>query len=189
MSSWFRKAPFNWQGNTKAECQPATLSVGSSIFTANLGFRYTITGISAASDNEQSSSSAPSMQYRNDILRDCQVQNVFIFLTKVDWSTPPSKWNSWDDFRVTSTLWCIVMSDAGAMKVTMEAFQTNAQRNFDYIITDDPKTHASVWWGTRLLNAYLNGVLTAASQITVPSRQPPPVRGAMKYTPNPSNNE
>ncbi|KAH0441983.1 hypothetical protein CcaCcLH18_01843 [Colletotrichum camelliae] len=71
----------------------------------------------------------------------------------------------------------------------MEAFQTNAQRNFDYIITDDPKTHASVWWGTRLLNAYLNGVLTAASQITVPSRQPPPVRGAMKYTPNPSNND
>lgn len=90
---------------------------------------------------------------------------------------------------MTSTLWCIVLSDEGAKNVTMKASNDNAQRNFNYVLVDDPKTHASVWWGTRLLNAYLNGVLTTASQTRLPDDSVAVARGGMRYMPNPSNDE
>ncbi|KAL3293938.1 hypothetical protein RB213_015246 [Colletotrichum asianum] len=188
---WFRRAPFNWQGDAKAECQPALLSVGSSISTANLGFRYQITGIRPVPGNDQPSSSLPgSMRYMNSLLQNCQVQEIFISLKKVDPSKPPSStWNSWEDSSVTSTLWCIVLSDEGAKNVTMKASNNNAQRNFNYVLVDDPKTHASVWWGTRLLNAYLNGVLTTASQTRLPDDSVAVARGGMRYMPNPSNDD
>lgn len=43
---------------------------------------------------------------------------------------------------------------------------TGDPSDFQYIIDANYTTHASVWWGTRLLNAYWAGLLTTMSQVS-----------------------
>ncbi|KAF4813981.1 hypothetical protein CGCTS75_v013527 [Colletotrichum tropicale] len=50
--------------------------------------------------------------------------------------------------------------------VTLEAeYHGRGEHFYDYILDANYKTHASVWWGTRLSNIYYTGILTAISQI------------------------
>ncbi|KAF4812544.1 hypothetical protein CGCSCA5_v009119 [Colletotrichum siamense] len=48
----------------------------------------------------------------------------------------------------------------------MEAeYEGETEPVYDYVMDSNYRTRASVWWGTRLSNAYFIGILSAASQI------------------------
>ncbi|KAJ0343311.1 hypothetical protein COL922a_000040 [Colletotrichum nupharicola] len=48
----------------------------------------------------------------------------------------------------------------------MEAeYEGETEPVYDYVMDSNHKTRASVWWGTRLSNAYFIGILSAASQV------------------------
>ncbi|KAF4887366.1 hypothetical protein CGCFRS4_v010569 [Colletotrichum fructicola] len=52
------------------------------------------------------------------------------------------------------------------IQVTMEAeYEGETEPVYDYVMDSNHKTRASVWWGTRLSNAYFIGILSAASQV------------------------
>lgn len=75
------------------------------------------------------------------------------------------------------------------MTITTE-YSGSGDQIYSYVIEDDYKTHASVWWGTRLLNAYWNGVLATASRMTeVRDGKRYVVRAHLYYTLNPFENE
>lgn len=186
MGRWFRKRPFNWQDDVQAECQPHLLAVGDSFFTSNLGLRYTVKTITDADRRSRST-----MSYKNNVLTDCVPTVIELRLRKVDTAVPPAApwWMSWVDSTMTATVDCTVVTDddGGPLTVTLVTADTgHGDHSYDYVVDDD-KTRGSFWWGTRLLNAYWNGVMTAASHMTnLGGSERYVVRAGFTYKPNPS---
>jgi hypothetical protein len=156
--------------------------VGSQLYSSNLGFYYTLTSISRWDDATQGETSLPSVVYLNSTLDDCRTDNVNIKLRKYDSSSPPNAW--WITYTWSSsvtTAICTVASENGPTNITLEVtYSGNGDTVYDYFINDNQTTRTSAWWGTRILNAYWNGVLSASSQ-----EQAPPntswVGGALNY--------
>ncbi|KAK2748801.1 hypothetical protein CKAH01_18057 [Colletotrichum kahawae] len=175
-SRWFQKRPFNWQNDMNAECQPHLLTVGSSFFTSNLGFNYKVKSIKPRqTDTERLVSrltNLPAIGYRNTTLEDCHLDTLEINLIKSDNAQPPSWWLSWGRSTVAASLRCVVISDSGLVDVTIDAeYSGESDVIYDYVLDDDYETRSSVWWGSRLSNAYFGGVLTATSQVVVEDDQ------------------
>ncbi|EQB48054.1 hypothetical protein CGLO_12750 [Colletotrichum gloeosporioides Cg-14] len=172
-SRWFQKRPFNWQNDMNAECQPHLLTVGSSFFTSNLGFNYKVKSIKPRqTDTERlvpHLTNLPAIGYRNTTLEDCHLDTLKINLIKSDNTQGPSWWLSWGRSTVAANLRCIIISDSGLVDVTIDAEYSGESDAVihDYVLDDDYETSSSVWWGSRLSNAYLGGVLTATSQVVV----------------------
>ncbi|KAF6803188.1 hypothetical protein CSOJ01_11053 [Colletotrichum sojae] len=184
---WFRKRPFNWQDDVQAECQPHLLAVGDSFFTSNLGLRYTVRTIA-----DKDSRSRSTMSYKNNTLTDCVPTTIELRLRKVDTAVPPAApwWMSWTDSTMTATLDCVVVTDDGPMTVTLVAADTGSgDHTYDYVVDDD-SARGGFWWGTRLLNAYWNGVMTTAAHMTnLDGSKRYVVRAGFTYTPNPSQKD
>ncbi|KAK2033477.1 hypothetical protein LX32DRAFT_689995 [Colletotrichum zoysiae] len=177
-----RKPPFNWQTDVQAECQPRLLSVGDSFFTSNQGFRYTVESIEDSAKRSQ-----PAVRYKNNVLRGCVPTSIDIRLGKVD-TAAPSWWISWIDSTVEATASCGIVTDDGLVTITLAVAEVSRyDQKYVYVVNDDYETHASFWWGTRLLNAYWNGVMSAASRMTRPSRYV--VRAGLTFTANPSEKD
>ncbi|KAF3810930.1 hypothetical protein GCG54_00003108 [Colletotrichum gloeosporioides] len=106
---------------------------------------------------------------RNTTLEDCHLDTLKINLIKSDNTQGPSWWLSWGRFTVAANLRCIIISDSGLVDVTIDAEYSGESDAVihDYVLDDDYETSSSVWWGSRLSNAYLGGVLTATSQVVV----------------------
>ncbi|TDZ75013.1 Non-reducing end alpha-L-arabinofuranosidase BoGH43A [Colletotrichum trifolii] len=170
-SRWFNKAPFNWQGDMDVECQPYPLTVGSPFFTSNNGFHYRVKGIRMLNGTADSSAGSPDIRsaigYKNTALQDCYLKDLLIILYKSDPSELPSWWLTFKNSVVESAvLQCNVLSDAGLAEVTLQAdYHGETEKNYDYVIDSNHKTRASVWWGTRLSNAYFIGILAAAARV------------------------
>ena len=150
------RAPFNWGDRLQPLCEPRLLSVGDQFFITNLGLTWEITRISHASDTPQGSTSLPSTPYLNNQLQNCQTDAISISLSKSDTAFPATWWVSWASSEVTTSAHCTVLSDSGPSVVAIQTKFSGGQ-NFDYVINDNSTTHASLWWGTRLLNAYWIG--------------------------------
>ncbi|KAF0316346.1 hypothetical protein GQ607_016446 [Colletotrichum asianum] len=183
-AQWFRQRPFNWQSDVQAECQPHLLSVGDSFFTTNLGFRYTIKAIT-----DPAKTSLSTIGYKNNTLQSCIPKEIELRLRKSDTAAPPapSRWLSWIDSSILATFNCTIATDDGLMTITVTTeYSGSGDQIYSYVIEDDYKTHASVWWGTRILNAYWNGVLATASRMTqVRDGKKYVVRAHLYYTLNP----
>ncbi|KAK2730589.1 hypothetical protein CKAH01_02417 [Colletotrichum kahawae] len=163
---WFNKPPFNWQGDMDVECQPYLLTVGDSFFTSNHGFRYKVKSIELPTRDDESPDIRSSIGYKNTTLEGCFMSQMFIKLMKSDPARLPSWWISFKNTVAAATLQCTVVSDVGLAEVTMEAeYEGETEPVYDYVMDSNYKTRASVWWGTRLSNAYFIGILSAASQI------------------------
>ncbi|KAH0422753.1 hypothetical protein CcaCcLH18_12630 [Colletotrichum camelliae] len=163
---WFNKPPLNWQGDMDVECQPYLLTVGDSFFTSNHGFRYKVKSIELPTRDDKSPDIRSSIGYKNTTLEGCFLSQMFIKLMKSDPARLPSWWISFKNTVAAATLQCTVVSDVGLAEVTMEAeYEGETEPVYDYVMDSNYKTRASVWWGTRLSNAYFIGILSAASQI------------------------
>ncbi|XXG95603.1 hypothetical protein Hte_001871 [Hypoxylon texense] len=164
------RAPFNWDNDVVPKCEPRLVSVGDRFFSTNLGFYYEVISISRYDGNRRGATSLPSVPYLNNTLEDCHTDDVKINFVKSDLSSPPdSWWISWGPSGTVTKAHCTVLSESGPANLTLGVeYRGIGGHGYDYVINDNYTTHASVWWGTRLLNAYWHSVMTVMSQVTVP---------------------
>ncbi|KAM5358469.1 hypothetical protein ACJZ2D_015256 [Fusarium nematophilum] len=161
---WFMKAPFNWESNLDTQCQAKMLSVGDRFFTTNLGFQYTVKAISVTDDSENPKP-LPSVPYLNNTLQDCFLSEVVLKLRKTDTAPSGTFWLSWTASTNDATASCLITTDLGTVNLTLGVeYEAINSRQYPYILQDNHTTHATTWWGTRLLNPYWAGVWEAMSK-------------------------
>lgn len=83
-SHWFQSAPFSWISQTSASCQPALLTTGSTYFTSNLGFTYTLDKIWVEGSSGIQNGIRPAAAYKNAVLEDCDVRLIEIDFLRSD---------------------------------------------------------------------------------------------------------
>lgn len=159
------RAPFNWGDSLHPVCVPKLLSVGDQFFTTNLGFYYEVTSLSRWNNDSLEATSLPSIPYLNNTLEGCRTDHIQISLRKADQGIPPTWWISWSGSESITWAHCTIASESGPANVTVQVkYSGEGDENYDFVIEDNHKTHASTWWGTRLLYAYWMGVLSTISQ-------------------------
>ena len=94
-SYWFQKAPFSWVSKTKASCQPALLTAGSTYFTSNLGFRYVIDKLWHEGSDGTQDRILPATGYQNALLEDGEVLAIQINFLRMDQAKAGGVWGSW----------------------------------------------------------------------------------------------
>ncbi|OCK73881.1 hypothetical protein K432DRAFT_311851 [Lepidopterella palustris CBS 459.81] len=163
---WYNNIIFTW-GDDKLDpqCQHVEIPVGYQFMTSNLGLRYTVTGIVYHNETGPQQK-RPSISYLNNTLTDCQVDSVDIYLRKSDTSHPWYDWWSWVDSSADAVAHCNVNIDEGLFTINFTVTYHTVATVFDcipvdalysYVAIDDFTTHASVWWGTRILTNYFVG--------------------------------
>jgi hypothetical protein len=144
------------------------VSVGDKIFSTNLGFYYDVIGISQFRDGEDRATSLPSVLYYNNTLMDCHMLKVDFRLLKEGNSS--WWWILWRNSEAEATVQCSIVSESGFSNITLRAEykRSGAVNNpydnivlYDHVIDDNSTTHASVWWGTRMIEAVWYGVTTS----------------------------
>lgn len=173
-SKWYFRSPFNWGDQIRISCEAASLPVGSSFLTSNLGLRYELTGVSG-----DVTGSAP---YLNNTLEDCVIDRIEIYLHKADLSTPPGNWPSWDDSSSSATGHCNISNNDNGVptQLTFTTTLTNTGL-LDWVVNSDPISHASLWWGSRLLNMYYYGTLQTMARVE--GNPNPFMKGLLSYWP------
>ncbi|RSL63343.1 hypothetical protein CEP53_004450 [Fusarium sp. AF-6] len=159
-TQWFMKPPFSWEHNIEPKCEAKMLSVGDSFFTSALGFQYTVKSLESFNDSDPKSvTTFPTIPYMKNTLEDCYLDRVSLKLKKSDAVGSPTWWISWSSASsVDATAACSVMTQHGRVNVSLALQYTGITDHlYGYILEDNPRTNASIWWGTRLLNAYLAG--------------------------------
>jgi hypothetical protein len=167
------KEPFNWGGGLDPKCEPQLLSIGNEVFTSNLGLSYEVTAIWRLDGDTGAITHLPSVSYLNNTLENCLTENVIVDLRKSDSAIPiQAWWISWSPSSTASaTAHCTVMSDSAPTNITLQArYSGTGNQAYGYVISDNYTTQASVWWGTRLLNAYWSGVLSTMAKVDLTER-------------------
>ncbi|KAF2472465.1 uncharacterized protein BDR25DRAFT_14566 [Lindgomyces ingoldianus] len=197
---WFNNKFFTWNDDTlDPKCEHLDIPVGYDFMTTNLGLRYTVTGVSFHSDPSNSKANSAhrsSLSYHNNTLTDCEVSMIDIDLRKSDDTTNcNSCWWSWMDSSADATVQCKIANEEGLFVLSFKTHYKNLatlynevtldnsipSSPYSYLIVDDPTTHASIWWGARLLNNYFLGIqymMATASPSTQPWK-----RAGMTLTP------
>jgi hypothetical protein len=94
-SYWFQKAPFSWVSKTRASCQPALLTTGSTYFTSNLGFSYALDKLWREDSSGMQSRILPATAYQNALLEDCEVRMIEIDFLRKDQTMVANNWWTW----------------------------------------------------------------------------------------------
>lgn len=163
-ASWFMKPPFDWSDSLRPSCEPRLISVGDRFFTSNLGFYYEVSSITQVDRSQNITTSLGSTPYLNNTLEDCRAQDVSINLLKGDTFVDYNWWISWSGSSATTTSQCTIISEAGPVELTFTfGYNVGGDSSTNYVIDQNYSTKASVWWGTRLMNAYWFGMLSAMS--------------------------
>ncbi|KAH8881958.1 hypothetical protein GQ53DRAFT_886259 [Thozetella sp. PMI_491] len=160
---WFMEPPFNWGGDLDPKCEPQLLAIGDKLFSTNLGLSYEVTSISRIDETGQTAS-LPSVQYLNNTLEGCITDSVVVDLHKNDLTLPPyAWWISWSpSSTATATARCTIMSEDAPTNITLQVRYSGAgDGTYSYVVSQNFSDHASLWWGTRLLNVYWSGVMSA----------------------------
>lgn len=159
---------FSWAGGLDPRCEPQLLSIGSQVFTSNLGLAYEVTAIWSLDSKTGVITHLPSASYLNNILENCITESVIVDLHKSDFTNPnQSWWISWSpSSSAVATAHCTIMSDSAPTNITVQVRYSGAgDEVYSYIISDNYTINSSVWWGTRLLNAYWSGVLSTMAMV------------------------
>jgi hypothetical protein len=157
---WFEWWFFNLGDNQLAPiCQKADITVGSEFITTNSGFTYSIQTIYLTPHGSILPQEVGSMSYMNNTLEDCSVGLLNVFLRKGDTSNPGQRyWWSWALSSADAIPNCNIVTDEGLFNIVFTAKYSGYLEDLSYVAVSDPNTRASIWWGSRLLNAYFNGL-------------------------------
>lgn len=94
-SYWFNNGPFSWISKTSVSCQPALLTSGSTYFTGNLGFTYTLDKLWREGSNDVQNRILPATAYLNAQLVDCRVLGVQVDFLRRDQTMIQNNWWTW----------------------------------------------------------------------------------------------
>ncbi|KAF2006656.1 hypothetical protein P154DRAFT_421868 [Amniculicola lignicola CBS 123094] len=151
---WFNRFTFG-DDKLKARCQHLHLPVGYQFITTNLGLRYTVATITQNVAGEDLHTSMVS--YLNNTLRDCEVDSINVHLEKADRSPPGGFYWSWQKSSPSISASCFVENEEGVFKISFVSKNLRLN-NYDYVAVTNHTSHASIWWGTRILNNYWFGI-------------------------------
>lgn len=128
---------------------------------------YAITSIKLDKEGQGKFEQTPSLWYKNNTLEDCTIDMVNITLKKSNDANPveikldtntPSPWWSWGP-AITASAHCSITGDEGKYQINfVQPLNGIVPGVYDYIITNDAKSKASIWWGARLFDGYLTGL-------------------------------
>ena len=76
MDSWYKKWPASLVGGNKPSCQPASIPVGSALFTNNSGLSWIVDAVGLVSNGTMKA--MPSLVYQGDELTDCELLMIKI---------------------------------------------------------------------------------------------------------------
>ncbi|KAI9774453.1 MAG: hypothetical protein M1839_001736 [Geoglossum umbratile] len=157
---WYHNPFFTW-GDDKLDpkCQHTEIPVGHEFMTTNLGLRYTVRRILHFEPGSSVGQQRSSISYHNNALTNCEINSVSVYLRKADLSKPKDNnlWWSWMDSSADAVARCDILKDDGFFTLEFLVKYATLVEDYSYIAVDDATTHASFWWGARLLNAYFIG--------------------------------
>ncbi|KAJ3460340.1 hypothetical protein MRS44_011207 [Fusarium solani] len=146
-TEWFMKPQFSWENSLEPKCEPKMLSTVKSLKRVN-------------DSDAKSVENFPSTPYLNNTLEDCFLDRASLKLKKSDAIGSRTWWISWSAAStLEATAACSVMTQLGRVNISLALqYSGGTDHLYGYILEDNPIEHASICWGTRLLNAYLAGV-------------------------------
>lgn len=146
------------------KCQSAELRSGDRFSTSNLGMTYTVTNVQLDEHRSGQFQTKSSLLYKNNTLQNCNVQSVEIALTKTNQQAPAqinltqsTGWWGWG-LQVVAHTQCSIDTTEGMYELNFDQPWLFLHGNFDYVVLNNP-SHASIWWGTRILDGYAFGLL------------------------------
>jgi hypothetical protein len=153
---WFNSKWFTF-GDDKLNprCQRLDIPVGYQFMTTNLGLRYTVTAVTQNVNGTVLQRSQ--LSYLNNTLKDCQVDSIDIHLEKSDRSPPDGYFWSWQTSSTSVSASCYIHDEEDVFKISFVA-KSPRLKGYDYVAVSNHTTHASIWWGTRILNNYFFGI-------------------------------
>lgn len=190
---WFTDVPWSWGDKLKPTCLAQNIPIGYQFFTTNSGLSYTLESVSQYNATSNETVRFPSLQYLNQNLQGCHIDNVVLYMKKADQSKNGySAWWSWDDSSAAATARCMIYTEGGPVNVTFSTTYKTSPKQFDYTISNNynSNTSSSMWWGTRLLNLYWSSTLVEMASALYPtndtvwSSTPIWTKGQMTFTPN-----
>lgn len=97
-TQWFQHRPWSWDKDQQSRCESQNIPIGSTLFTTNQGLKYTLDTVWRYENDSGKVVSFPSLAYLNQNLENCHVNQIDLFLRKVDQSKANhSYWYSCDD--------------------------------------------------------------------------------------------
>lgn len=196
---WYNYWAFTWGDDAlNPKCEHLEIPVGYQFMTSNLGLRYDVTSVIF---NRQSANGTSlqekrgSISYLNNTLTNCQVDGIDINLKKSDSSIPDPTWYgwwSWLDSSADIQAHCDIVNDEGPFTVSFSTTYQTTETVFDtisttklynYVAIDNFTSHASVWWGTRMLTNYFVGTQhMMASTLHIDATNTTYAQGRISYT-------
>lgn len=196
-TGWLGRWPSFFTDKVRPTCEPATVSVGSQVFTNQTALTYTLTAIWQPSEGTNNIVFS-SMSYFNNILENCTVTAIEINLEALDRTASQFGFSEWGAVVQTYVL-CGFYSPSGLI-------QFNLTQSYDYIpaiiswshlytflgtnfLDRNKSTRASLWWGESALSNYYVYLTRTMQDIRVNATEngEPGIRKGTIYI-TPSNN-
>jgi hypothetical protein len=183
-TQWFNNKIFTW-GDDKLDpkCQKNEIPVGHEFMTTNLGLHYTVQKILYSPNGLTRWQEKSSVSYLNNPLTQCEVESVNIFLKRAESAKRDKeyRWWSWIDSSANAMSHCDIINEDGVFRLVILANYETADDSYGYIAINNATSHASFWWGARLLNTYFVGTKYFMS---LPDTEAAYTRATLSYTSN-----
>ncbi|CAI6339316.1 unnamed protein product [Periconia digitata] len=158
---WFNNKFFTWGDDSlEPKCQNTEITVGQQFMTTNRGLRYTVRRILSQGPGAQSPEDRSSLSYLNNELQNCDVRQISLNMRRTEKSNPDTnyRWWRWMDSTAEAQARCDIVNNNGKFTIEFVHKYEGIDDDYSYIALNDATSHASFWWGARLMNAYFAGV-------------------------------
>lgn len=193
-AGWINRWPSYFTEKVRPTCQPASIPVGSQLFTNQTALTYTLTAVWQQSEGTAGTVS-PSMSYFNNVLENCTVAAIEMNLEALDRSASQFGFSEWGAV-VQTYVTCDFYTPSGLMKF-------NLTQSYDYIpptiswsylytflgtnfLDRDKSTRASLWWGESAFSnyyVYLTRTMQNIRTSATDHGQPGIRKGTIYFTP------
>jgi hypothetical protein len=160
-TNWYNHRFFTWGDDSlDPKCQNAEIPVGHKFITTNRGLQYTVRKIFYHPPGSKVEEQQPSILYHNNVLTNCDVDIISLTMKKIDTAKPDPeyRWWSWMDSSAEAVASCTVVNDDGLFTLEFLVEYDTPDNDYTYMALNNATTHASFWWGSRLMSAYFVGL-------------------------------
>lgn len=160
MDSWYKNWPSSLVGGNKPSCQPASIPIGSALFTNNSGLSWTVDGVGLLSNG--TIKAMPSLVYQGEKLTDCELLMITISAYIAVEPGDPSRSEGIWQVQSEGKVYCLIHTPSlGSVQLNL----TSTWSFWKYEIVDNllspstpiflerDDTYPSLSWGMKLLRS------------------------------------
>ncbi|KAI5368015.1 hypothetical protein Slin15195_G031490 [Septoria linicola] len=170
---WFQKQPFSWLSRMETKCQPALITVGSQYLTSSRGFVHTLDSLRRGDYNTNDYEVLSSTAYKNVTLRDCEVSEIVISLTRRDNSHQAKNFWAWGATTARATTSCTIQSAGQAVFANfgVELLPVEqAPRIIESFLIQNATGNVNMWYGIQIAMSWY-GLIATGMGWSVPESQ------------------